>query len=125
MTLFVIMPAFSDGNDCQGSNGNGAGNETTLKGDGSYRGTGRPKMPSRQIVTCAYTDSNMYLTFILPEGECTLSVQDSDGHTEVYDFDSSELSVSISCIEMHGDIQVTLQTEQGNTYVGTIPSYYE
>lgn len=122
MALFVIMPAFSDGNVGPETNGNGSGNETTLIRDVSSRGTGRPKMPSIQVITCVYTGSSIYLTFILPEGKCTLSAQDSDGHSEMIEFDSDELSVTIPFVEMHGDISITLQTEQGNTYVGIISS---
>lgn len=122
ITLFVVSSAYSDDNIPQVPTGGDNGNETTLKNENPYRGTGRPKMPSKQIITCKYNVCQIYLSFVLPEGECTLMAQDSDGHYDCIAFDSSDLAVILSVSEMHGPIQVTLQTEHGNTYNGIIPN---
>lgn len=80
----------------------------------------RPKVPSRQVITCGYDESVFYLSFVLPEGQCTLSASDSDGHYEYVEFESTDLYIQIPTEEMHGDIEVTLQTALDKTYIGTI-----
>lgn len=98
----------------------GQSSETTLKQHSASIDKLRPKAPSKQIIVCGYDGSEFYLSFVIPEGQCTLSVTDCDGHFEYAEFDSNGLDIRIPNEEMHGDIQISLDTELGNSYSGNL-----
>lgn len=80
----------------------------------------RPKAPDRQIVTCAYDREDLNLTFVIPEGKATLSVTDETLLTATYDIDTTPLEVSVAVGSLIGTICIELETENGNTYYGTM-----
>lgn len=80
----------------------------------------RPHMPDRQVITCVYDGENICLDFAYSEGVCDTYVMDArTGEMQHFSFDSSELSVFIYVGEI-GESYITLVTEYGNTYEGTI-----
>lgn len=80
----------------------------------------RPKAPDRQVVTCAYDGEVMTLSFVIPEGNATLTVTDEYGQYITYSVDTSTLNVSVSVGDLKGFITVQLDTERGNHFHGII-----
>lgn len=80
----------------------------------------RPKAPSRQLVTCSYDGSTLELNFKISEGMSTITVTDETLQCVTYTIDTSELYVSIPVGPLYGSISVTLDTELGNHFEGTI-----
>lgn len=78
----------------------------------------RPKAPSLQQITCTYDGEALNFEFVIPEGECTMTL--SGDLTMTYAFDSSELNAEVYVGTLHSDTEITLTTEYGNEYSGTL-----
>lgn len=80
----------------------------------------RPKMPSRQFITCYYDGENLNLDFAYSEGECEVCVTDvTTNFSHYYYIDSSELLSTIYVGEINSSI-ITLTTSHGHTYTGEL-----
>lgn len=78
----------------------------------------RPKAPSRQEIACTYSDDCLYFGFAIPEGECRLTMTDLNTGEVVYaDFDSE--TPEPVYIGYHDSGEISISTEQGNTYTGS------
>ena len=62
----------------------------------------------------------MTLSFVIPEGNATLTVTDEYGQYITYSVDTSTLNVSVSVGDLKGFITVQLDTERGNHFHGII-----
>lgn len=78
----------------------------------------RPKAPSLQQITCVYDGENLHFDFVLPEGECSLTL--TGGVNAAYTFDSSELNAEVYVGGIEDETQLTLTTEYGHLYSGTL-----
>lgn len=80
----------------------------------------RPQMPSKQLIVCTYENGILALDFNLSEGLCTIQIHDIIGdHNEIDTFDSSELHYE-TVVEIGCDLEITLTTQNGSVYTGTI-----
>lgn len=80
----------------------------------------RPRTPSRQQIFCTLTEECLTVSFTIPEGECTIFIQDENSGNYIAEtFDSEEMFVSFNT-EGIRSCQITLTTELGNTYVGSL-----
>ncbi|MDE6548637.1 MAG: hypothetical protein K2L22_06540 [Muribaculaceae bacterium] len=80
----------------------------------------RPKTPDRQIVTCVYDGEELHLSFVLQEGNATLSLTDDSLVTVTYEIDTRPLDISVSVGSLYGPTSIEVSTEKGNSYTGTI-----
>lgn len=111
-----LQICLATGNDNNPSPNNGS-NMTKIRGGQT---SGRPRVPDHQLITCMYSGEDICLDFAYSEGMCDVYVTDArTGETQHFSFDSSELSVLIYVGEI-GESYITLVTENGNTYEGTI-----
>lgn len=78
----------------------------------------RPKAPSLQQVTCVYDGEFLHFDFTIPEGKCTLTL--TGGVNTSCTFDSSELNADVYVGDISDETELTLMTEYGNQYSGTI-----
>lgn len=80
----------------------------------------RPKAPSRQVVTCFYDGLYLCFDFVVPEGECNVTVTEwYSNAVQNYTIDSSELSADIYVGELY-ESTVTVTTANGNTYTAEL-----
>ncbi len=80
----------------------------------------RPKAPSLQRITCAYDGEYLVFDFVLPEGQCELTVRSIDNTNVVCEtFDSNDLVAEVFVGEL-SDCEIELTTKKGNTYSGTL-----
>ena len=79
----------------------------------------RRKTPSAQHINCMYADENLYITFAIPEGECTMTVTDQEtGISLQYIFDTEETAeVYVGSLS---SAYIELDTENGHSYEGWI-----
>lgn len=79
--------------------------------------SGRPKAPSRQRISCHYTNGMLYIQFAVPEGNCELIVTNTEtGDSQVYYFDSSfDAFINIGRLS---SFELYITTEKGNSYFG-------
>lgn len=77
----------------------------------------KPKMPSRQQISCLYYDGTLIIDFTISEGQCELSVTNlSTGLTRQHSFDSTdEASVYVGPLTQ---AYIEISTESGHSYVG-------
>lgn len=78
---------------------------------------GRPKAPSRQRINCHYTNGMLYIQFALPEGNCELTVIDTENESDqIYHFDSTtDAFINIGKLT---SFEIYISTEKGNLYFG-------
>lgn len=82
--------------------------------------TARPKAPSRQVVTCFYDGEYLCFDFVVPEGECNVTVTEwYSNAVQNYVIDSSELSADIYVGQLY-ESTVTVTTANGNTYTAEL-----
>lgn len=80
----------------------------------------RPKMPSRQFITCYYDGESLNLDFAYSEGECEVCVTDiTTNFSRFYYIDSSELLSTIYVGEINSSI-ITVTTSHGHIYTGEL-----
>lgn len=80
----------------------------------------KPKMPSRQFITCYYDGENLNLDFAYSEGECEVCVTDiTTNFSRFYYIDSSELLSTIYVGEINSSI-ITVTTSHGHIYTGEL-----
>ncbi len=80
----------------------------------------RPKAPSLQRITCVYDGETLVFDFVLPEGQCELSVRGIDnGYVVTETFDSSDLVAEVF-VGTITDCEIELTTQKGNTYSGVL-----
>ncbi len=80
----------------------------------------RPKAPSLQRITCTYDGEYLVFDFVLPEGQCELTVRSIDNTNVVCEtFDSNDLVAEVFVGEL-SDCEIELTTQKGNTYSGTL-----
>lgn len=107
---------------CLADNGGGNPSDNNIKLTNKRGGqvSSRPHVPERQYITCAYDGENICLNFAYSEGMCDVYVADAcTGEMQSFSIDSSELSVAI-CVGEIGESYITLITENGNTYEGSV-----
>lgn len=78
----------------------------------------RPKAPSLQQITCVYDGEVLHFDFVLPEGECALTL--TGGSNTSCSFDSSELNAQVYIGGISDETELTLITEYGHQYSGTL-----
>ena len=84
--------------------------------------TSRPRIPSRQVVTCSYDGQYLCFDFTVPEGECNVTVTEwFSNAVQNYTIDSSELSADVYVGELY-ESTVTLTTANGHTYTADLTS---
>lgn len=83
----------------------------------------RRNTPSKQRVTCHRFENNLVLWLTVPEGWCHLIVEDENMNTAVFTFDSSELEFETTLSNMKGRTYLTLTTQTGRTYSGTLNNH--
>ena len=96
---------------------------TIVLGGGIKTRPGRPKMPSRQMITCIYDGDELTFDFVVPEGMCDVVLTESSGATMSYTIDSSELTATVY-VGTLSESEVELTTENGNTYSGTFSTFF-
>ena len=80
----------------------------------------RPKAPSRQVVTCSYDGQYLCFDFVVPEGECNVTVTEwYSNAVQNYTIDSSELSADVYVGELY-ESTVTVTTANGHTYTADL-----
>ncbi len=80
----------------------------------------RPRVPSRQVVTCAYDGEYLMFDFVVPEGECNVVVTEWFSNAQQsYTIDSSTLTADIHVGELY-ESTVTVTTEKGNVYTADL-----
>lgn len=80
----------------------------------------RPQAPSLQRITCTYDGEYLVFDFVLPEGQCELTVRSIDNTNVVCEtFDSNDLVAEVFVGEL-SDCEIELTTQKGNTYSGTL-----
>lgn len=85
----------------------------------------RPNMPSRQIVECIYDGDALTIDFVFSEGVCEVMLTElSSGMSTQYIIDSSALTSTFS-VGIIDDVAITVTTENGNIYGGTLSSDIE
>ena len=115
LILLIAMVAVSINMDAQSS----TYSEALLKGK-KQSNNGRPKAPSLQRITCAYDGEYLVFDFVLPEGQCELTVRSIDNTNVVCEtFDSSDLVAEVFVGEL-SDCEIELTTQKGNTYSGVL-----
>ncbi len=84
--------------------------------------TNRPRVPSRQVIECAYDGEVLYFTFAYAEGECEATLTEyATGYERTYTFDSSECYTEITVGQLY-ESTLTLTTESGHTYTAELTS---
>lgn len=81
--------------------------------------SGRPKAPSRQSIECMYFDGNLSVDFFIPEGECTMTVTDSNTGISLQYIFSTEESAEIYVGNL-SNAYFEFDTEAGNSYEGCL-----
>ncbi|MDE7155096.1 MAG: hypothetical protein K2N79_02285 [Muribaculaceae bacterium] len=80
--------------------------------------SGRPRSANWQQINCKYTNGILYIQFAVAEGNCELTVIDSEnGEVVIYNFDSST-SAFINT-GSHATFELYILTENGNCYYGS------
>lgn len=79
----------------------------------------RPKAPSRQSIECMYFDGNLSVDFFIPEGECTMTVTDSNTGISLQYIFSTEESAEIYVGNL-SNAYFEFDTEAGNSYEGCL-----
>ncbi len=102
-----------------------AGNETpprtiTLQKTGTRTKPYKPKAPDRQIVTCAYDGDELHFSFVIPEGNATLTMTDERQYSVTYEFDTTPLVVDVPVGNLPGITYLEIETESGNSYSGIL-----
>ncbi len=84
------------------------------KSKGGYK---RPKSPSQQQILCTYENGSLKFQFVIPEGECQLTVTDmTTGFSRQYVFDSSaEATVYVGALTQ---AHIEISTANGHEYEG-------
>lgn len=80
----------------------------------------KPKSPDRQVISCAYDGEVMELHFAFSEGVVDIAISDAEMQEAVYSLDSSSLEIYIPIPDLVGPINITLNTERGVSYEGSI-----
>lgn len=112
----TVNPIFADDNNPTSS----GYDEDTLKSSPRPPGNNKPRTPSMQQIFCTMTESCVTLSFTIPEGECNIFIQDDNtGYVITETFDSEELLFSFNT-EGIRSCHITLTSELGNTYVGSL-----
>lgn len=79
----------------------------------------RPKSPSRQSIDCYYSGESLSVSFLYPEGECTMTITDNKtGLSLQYNF-STEEPAEIYTGNL-SEAYLEFNTELGNSYEGWI-----
>lgn len=77
----------------------------------------RPKVPSRQQISCFYENGSLKFQFVIPEGECQLTVTDmTTGFARQYVFDSSAAATVYVGVLTQAHIEIS--TANGHEYEG-------
>lgn len=77
----------------------------------------RPKIPTRQMIHCVYQNGSLKFQFVIPEGECQLTVTDmTTGFSRQYVFDSS--SVATVHVGVLTQAHIEILTANGHEYEG-------
>lgn len=88
-----------------------------IKENPENTGTGRPRSANRQHVYCNYTNGVLVIQFAISEGNCELTVIDTEtGDSKIYYFDS--ISVAYINIGNLNSFELFITTEKGNSYYG-------
>lgn len=77
-----------------------------------------PKVPSRQVITCAFDGNGLEFHFAISEGMSTLTVSDAQSIPKTFTIDSSKLDAYVHTGSLYGSIIVMLYTELDNHYEG-------
>lgn len=118
LILLIAFLAVSTGLEAQNQSSNSLG-ELTLKSKGKIT-SHRPKAPSLQRITCVYDGENLVFDFVLPEGQCELSVRGIDnGYVVTETFDLSDLVAEVF-VGTITDCEIELTTSLGHTYSGVL-----
>ena len=115
LLFFLLFITFSS---VASADNTGTSPTTIISFSKSKSSNDRPQSPSRQEISCEYGDGCLYLSFRYSEGVCSLSVTEIGEVTQVYDFDSSTEAVILVGELTSADITIT--TEYGHTYKGTL-----
>ena len=77
----------------------------------------RPKLPNRQQIECVYQSGSLNFQFVIPEGECQLTVTDmTTGFARQYVFDSS--AAATVYVGVLTQAQIEISTANGHEYEG-------
>ncbi|MBP3288908.1 MAG: hypothetical protein J6L79_06735 [Muribaculaceae bacterium] len=77
----------------------------------------RPKVPSRQQISCFYEKGSLNFQFAIPEGECQLTVTDmTTGFARQYVFDSSAAATVYVGVLTQAHVEIS--TANGREYEG-------
>lgn len=120
MTLLLMVSATSNQimADNLQSSGKASRTPIVIHQTRMHKGS-RPKAPSRQHVECFYEDGIMTVSFLIPEGDCVMTVTDNvNGETSYYDFESGS-PVEISVGELD-EATIQIDTALGYTYTGIL-----
>ena len=112
----IVFTTARAGNPDDNSTGEGTGVLTPIYGKVPI---GRPKAPSNQLIICTYQQGELTVELTIPEGECEIYVVTNTGATVYSSFDSADLVTTIYTGEF-SEADITLTTEKGNEYYGTI-----
>ncbi|MDE5806969.1 MAG: hypothetical protein K2H76_02550 [Muribaculaceae bacterium] len=77
----------------------------------------RPKTPSRQSIECIYSDETLYVSFFIPEGECTMTVTDAETGLSLQYLFPTEETAEIYVGSLNA-AYFEFETEAGHAYEG-------
>ena len=117
MAICLISPLGFQAQDQNSQGGKPNATKVPIKNKKEPSPIARPHAPSRQQIDCYYLDGILYIEFLLPEGECQMTVTYDCG-IEDYLF-SSTIPSEIYMGELD-EFDIEIETENGNTYEGGI-----
>ena len=81
----------------------------------------KPQSPEGQYIQCLYDGDNLNFWFAIPEGNCNLTVVDTDKGAVTWHFfdSSSESQIYVGTL---WNAAISIDTEKGNTYEGFLIS---
>lgn len=80
----------------------------------------RPKVPSKQRVSCSYDGEYLTFDFVIAEGECEVAIAEwYSAAVQTYTIDSTDLTAEIYVGELY-ESTITVTTERGNTYTADL-----
>lgn len=91
-----------------------------LRQDGKSNHKRRPRCPSRQVVYCSYDGESVQLNFAYSEGSIDIYVENGGNIVSYTDVCSEDLEFVCYVGMMTGSINISVETDNDNTYVGTL-----
>ena len=121
LSIFMMAVPVSGNNTCNVSDENDEESnvdiDLIIDNNKGSNPIGRPKSGSLQQIDCHYTSGTLFIQFAISEGNCELTVIDTEtGDSKIYYFDS--FSPAFINIGNLNSFKLFITTEKGNSYYG-------